>query len=104
MRHKKRGVLSLHRGKMTSTVGFTGLSALPFAVVKGGEVVVGISVDGDMFVAGEFTSIAADGTEFHLGGDFSNYDMQISRCPYCGTNGGQEKYHQGTCANCGGIL
>lgn len=35
---------------------------------------------------------------------FSSLAPSVSKCHYCGSRGGEDKYHKGTCANCGAIL
>jgi len=38
----------------------------------------------------------------YIRSDFKGYFD--TACEYCGTRGGEDKYHPGTCANCGATL
>lgn len=84
-----------------SESGFIGLAV-------GGE---GLVFDGETYLMacvkdGEFQyGFRADGSYVLADAGTNQNSMKSSdRCTYCGTRGGEDKYHEGTCANCGATL
>lgn len=79
-----------------------------YTIVRNGEVVYAVSVDKDVYISGEFTnpSIATWSGEAWGGSPAKNaYALPASRpCAHCGTRGGENEYHAGTCGNCGAVL
>ena len=63
-----------------------------------------VDKEGNVYAGGTFTISETSEDMYAALGTESFYIDDNHPCSHCRTCGGEDKYHSGTCANCGAVL